>query len=84
MRRRDLNKTSKSIAWFLVLIAGLLPVFVQAGNDAVGDCHNLYRLTDFSQAVEPGVWIEAAEGVPAHCRLRGVVNRAIRVEVTQP
>lgn len=84
MRRRDLNKTSKSIAWFLVLIAGLLPVFVQAGNDAVGDCHNLYRLTDFSQAVEPGVWIEAAEGVPAHCRLRGVVNRAIRVEVTLP
>ena len=47
-------------------------------------CRNLYRLTDVSWAVEPGMVIAASDHTPAHCRLRGVVNRAIRVEVRMP
>jgi pimeloyl-ACP methyl ester carboxylesterase len=84
MQKRVLNKTHRSVSWLFVLTTLLLPVFVQAESDTVRECHNLYRLTDLSHAVEPGVWVEAADGVPAHCRLRGVVNRAIRVEVTLP
>lgn len=48
------------------------------------DCRTLYRLTDLSWAVEPGMVMPATSGVPEHCRLRGVVNRAIRVEVRLP
>ena len=47
-------------------------------------CQKLYRLTDLSWAVEPGLLVEARGQVPEHCRLRGVVNRAIRVEVRMP
>ena len=35
-------------------------------------------------AVEPGFSVLAEAGSPQHCRLRGVVNRAIRVEVRMP
>ena len=48
------------------------------------DCHNLYQLTDISWAVEPGFPVAADSSNPQHCRLRGVVNRAIRVEVRMP
>ncbi len=47
-------------------------------------CHKLYRLTDVSHAIEPGVPVAAGGGLPAHCRVRGVVNRAIRFEVRLP
>ena len=47
-------------------------------------CHNLYRMTDLSWAVEPGYLMPAANQTPEHCRLRAVVNRAIRVEVRMP
>ncbi|MEM7080110.1 MAG: tannase/feruloyl esterase family alpha/beta hydrolase [Pseudomonadota bacterium] len=47
-------------------------------------CQKLYRLTDLSWAVEPGMVMPAAAGIPEHCRLRGVVNRAIQVEVRMP
>ncbi len=52
--------------------------------DAADECRKLYRLTDLSHAVEPGVLVAATEALPAHCRVRGVVNRAIRFEVTLP
>ena len=47
-------------------------------------CHKLYRLTDISHAIEPGISVAATDALPAHCRVRGVVNRAIRFEVTLP
>ena len=60
------------------LFAVSLPSFAESA------CRNLYRLTDMSWAVEPGVVIAASDTAPEHCRLRGVVNRAIRVEVRMP
>ena len=47
-------------------------------------CHKLYRLTDVSHAIEPGIPVPATDALPAHCRVRGVINRAIRFEVTLP
>ncbi len=74
---------AKSIyIWCFALTVAVLPWLARA--DPAGDCHSLYRMTDLSYAVEPGVWVEAQDSTPAHCRLRGVVNRAIRVEVTLP
>ena len=58
-----------------------------AHGRAVGDedgCRKLYRLTDISYAIEPGVSVAATDTLAAHCRVRGVVNRAIRFEVTLP
>ncbi|NRB36831.1 MAG: tannase/feruloyl esterase family alpha/beta hydrolase [Pseudomonadales bacterium] len=47
-------------------------------------CHKLYRLSDLSHAMEPGVLIPASDALPAYCRVRGVINSAIRFEVTLP
>lgn len=47
-------------------------------------CHELYRLTDLSWAVEPGMVVPATNAIPEHCRVRAVVNRAIQVEVRMP
>ena len=58
-----------------------LPAAAGAWNE---QCRNLVRLTDLSHAVEPGVVVPASENLPHHCRVRGVVNRAIRFEVTMP
>ena len=63
----------------LVLAA---PIF--ASMDGPRQCASLVRLTDISQAVEPGIYVEATDELPAHCRVRGVINRAIRFEVTLP
>ena len=66
-----------------ILIVGLcLGLSAQATADAA--CQKLYRLTDLSWAVEPGLLVAATDTTPEHCRLRGVVNRAIRVEVRMP
>ena len=48
------------------------------------ECRELYRLTDLSHAIEPGISVAATDELPAHCRVRGVINRAIRFEVTLP
>ncbi len=65
----------------LLLLAAAGPA---AGGDTDRDCRGLFALTDLDHAVEPGFRVPASEGVPAHCRVRGVVNRAIRFEVTLP
>lgn len=54
-----------------------------AGADSE-NCAKLVRLTDLNHAIEPGVVVAASDEAPAHCRVRGVVNRAIRFEVTMP
>ena len=54
-----------------------------AGADSE-NCAKLVRLTDLNHAIEPGVVVASSDEAPAHCRVRGVVNRAIRFEVTMP
>ena len=68
-------------------IAVLLTALCSAGaeaSDIERQCHNLVRLTDLSHAIEPGIPVAASEELPAHCKVRGVVNRAIRFEVRLP
>ena len=69
-----------------VLSAVLGAAFMQAltASGAEHSCRDLYRLTDVNHAVEPGVLVAATESLPDHCRVRGVINRAIRFEVTMP
>ena len=47
-------------------------------------CFNLYQLTDYEHAVEPGIEIDASDSLPQHCVVRGVINRAINFEVRLP
>ena len=47
-------------------------------------CQDLYRLTDVDHAVEPGVVMPATDDVPAHCRVRGVIDGTIGFQVTMP
>ena len=46
-------------------------------------CRKLVRLTDLSHAIEPGIVVDSGP-LPTYCRVRGVINRAIRFEVTLP
>ncbi|NKB99543.1 MAG: tannase/feruloyl esterase family alpha/beta hydrolase [Pseudomonadales bacterium] len=48
------------------------------------DCFNAYKLSNHERAVEPGIIVSATDGVPEHCAVRGVINRAIRFEVRLP
>ena len=68
-------------------LVALLVALCAAGAKAADvdrQCRNLVRLTDVSHAIEPGVPVAASDELPAHCRVRGVVNRAIRFEVRLP
>ena len=64
----------------------LVAVFVagSATAEISRQCHNLVRATDVNQAIEPGVHVAATDTTPAYCHIRGVINRAIRFEVTLP
>ena len=66
------------------LLALVLAAPAFAAMDGPRQCASLVRLTDLSQAIEPGIFVEATDQLPAHCRVRGVINRAIRFEVTLP
>ena len=66
-----------------IALIALLTALPTAAADGES-CHKLYRLTDISHAIEPGIPVAATDALPAHCRVRGVVNRAIRFEVTLP
>ena len=70
--------------WVLAAVLGGVFMPVCAASGAEHTCRDLYRLTDVSHAVEPGVLIAATESMPDYCRVRGVINRAIRFEVTMP
>ncbi len=65
-------------------VALLCATATAAAAPDVNSCRNLYRLTDLQHAMEPGVEVEATDELPARCRVRGVINRAIRFEVTLP
>ena len=66
------------------IAVGLLLSMSGATADVSRQCHNLVRSTDMNQAIEPGVRVAATESTPAYCHVRGVINRAIRFEVTMP
>ncbi|MCY4013062.1 MAG: tannase/feruloyl esterase family alpha/beta hydrolase [Gammaproteobacteria bacterium] len=68
------------------LVASVLVLFaLPATAGAWGlRCHNLVRLTDLSHAIEPGIEVLGTDEAPWHCRVRGVINRAIRFEVRMP
>ena len=65
----------------LTLLASLALAGVAAATDR---CADLYLLSDADHAVEPGILVAAAEGVPAHCRVRGTIDSTIRFEVRMP
>ena len=65
----------------VLIIAAISQSITAFANE---NCHNLYKMTDLSWAVEPGFLVSPDANNPEHCRLRGVVNRAIRVEVRMP
>ena len=65
----------------------LLTMVALFGHAASGDetqCMNVVRLTDVNHAIEPGYVVPATDTTPAYCHVRGVINRAIRFEVTMP
>ncbi len=66
------------------LAVAVLAILWSVGAHANGDCRKLSRLTDFNHAIEPGIAVPATDSVPAHCRVTGVVSRAIRFTVTLP
>ena len=63
-------------AWLAILLA-THPV-------AADPCFDLFKLSDQRRAIEPGVIVAAEEGVPEHCVVHGVMNRAIRFQVRMP
>ena len=68
---------------FHALITALL--LAGTTSAAADSCRKLYRLTDLNYAIEPGIEVAATDDVPAaHCRVNGVINRAIRFRVTMP
>ena len=67
--------TRLSALTLLLLLAAAAPL---GANDTDRNCRGLVALTDLDHAVEPGIRVPASERAPAHCRVRGVVNRAIR------
>ena len=64
----------------LLIILGLLISPLALANV----CFDTYRLSNYERAVEPGVLVAASGTAPAHCVVRGVINRAIRFEVRLP
>lgn len=73
-----------AIRCFMGIFVALLPALAVSATETDGNCRDLYQLTDISHAVEPGTLIEATDATPVHCRVRGVINRAVRFEVTMP
>ena len=65
-------------------VALLCAAAVTAAAPDANSCRDLYRMTDVHHAIEPGISVAATDDLPAHCRVRGVINRAIRFEVTLP
>ena len=64
---------------FFILLVFSFEVFANQTK-----CRNLVRLTNIQMAIEPGQIIPATDSTPEYCHVRGVINRAIRFEVTMP
>ena len=77
-------KRALSAVLFLVSAGHALADSEPASASHAAGCDRLYMLTDEHRAVEPGVVVDASGDVPAHCRVRGVIEGTIRFEVTLP
>ena len=74
-----------NVAMHLMLMVGGFAVAANAAPGAAAEqCYRLYALSDATRAVSPGVLIEASSSLPAHCRVRGVIDRVIQFEVNMP
>lgn len=74
---------------FALFFLLLWPAAPAAAADAdagalAAKCHELFALTDFDTAVQPGVIVAATDDVPAHCSVKGVIDRSIRFQVSLP
>ena len=69
---------------FLLLLAQPVAADEADAGSLAAKCHQLFRLSDFHTAVQPGLLIEAADGIPAHCTVKGVIDRTIRFQVSMP
>ena len=68
-------------AWTLLA----LPIAALGESTALErKCDALYRLTDASHSVQPGITVPAQGTTPAHCRVAGVIDGAIRFAVAMP
>ena len=75
---------ASSVLVRLPAIAVLCAAITATAAPDANSCRDLYRMTDVHHAIEPGISVAATDALPAHCRVRGVINRAIRFEVTLP
>ena len=76
-----MNIRLNTLFWLACLA---LPWAVQAGEHPAYRCDRLYLLSEAGNAINPGVVVEASEGVPAHCRVRGVIEGTMRFELRMP
>ena len=71
-----------------VLLLGMVLSIPAGANSRAGSpqarCDGLYQLSDASQAVNPGVLVEATGETPAHCQVSGAIDGTIRFQVSLP
>lgn len=67
----------------IILVWLVQPAGAESGSLAA-KCQHLFRLSDFDTAMQPGVLVEAADAIPAHCTVKGVIDRSIRFQVSMP
>ncbi|MDE0366521.1 MAG: tannase/feruloyl esterase family alpha/beta hydrolase [Gammaproteobacteria bacterium] len=78
------NALRSALVRLPAIVALVYATALAAAAQGASSCRNLYRLTDLQHAIEPGIRVEATDELPTYCRVRGVINRAIRFEVTLP
>lgn len=83
MTLSETNDGKKQVMGVRRIIYGILLAMCVAGAQA-DECFDLYQLTDYQHAVEPGIIVAGTDTVPRHCVVRGVINRAIKFEVRMP
>lgn len=81
---RSQNTTRHMAMPLCAVLIGAAALDGHAADAAADRCEKLYRLTDLAHAIEPGAMVAATDATPVHCRVRGVVNRAIHFQVTLP
>ncbi|MYG12807.1 MAG: tannase/feruloyl esterase family alpha/beta hydrolase [Gammaproteobacteria bacterium] len=86
-KQRGCPTMQKRLLCFVLLAGMALSTAADASSRADSPqarCDGLYRLTDESQAVNPGVLVAASGDTSAHCRVDGTIDGTIRFRVTMP
>ena len=69
----------------ILLISTLsLSFLADVSHASAAKCENLYQLSDFDYAIEPGSIVPAEGDTPAHCQVNGVIDGTIRFQVSMP